>query len=70
MSTSETRPPAQAALAKLRQKMNISDEELYALQRHIDELEIRAADSHHDHDHPTVESLVSAVRPGERAPKG
>jgi hypothetical protein len=52
----------QALITRLLSK--ISDEDLRKMQSEIDELEERAADGHHDHDHPTVTAIpsVEAVR--------
>jgi hypothetical protein len=51
----ENKAKAQAVLVKLKSKATVSDEELKQLQQHVDILEQAAEESHHDHDHPTLE---------------
>ncbi len=58
-----------AILDKLRAKLPVSEQELQALQRHIDDLEQRrvAKDTHHHDTHGVAEIGVEVVRPEARA---
>ena len=51
----------QQAMTKQRLQMllnqlleGVTDEQLQAMQTKVDQLELRAADGHHDHDHPKL----------------
>jgi hypothetical protein len=64
-----TRITAAAILEKLRAKAQLNDEELHALQIHVDELERRrlaARDTHHHDGHGVQEALLHPVERPQR----